>query len=64
MEKHKFTEKALECCIKPTSDCDNCPLYVKGDGDCVTIVKQNALDITRKQDKKIEALLNSIKRGE
>ena len=48
--------KALECCIKPTSDCDNCPLYVKGDGDCINIVKQGALDLINRQQAEIERL--------
>jgi hypothetical protein len=52
--KHSPSEKdiikALECCIKLTSDCDNCPLYIKGDGDCIDISKQGALDIISRKN--------------
>lgn len=48
--------KALECCIKPTSDCDNCPLYIRGDGDCIDKAKQGALDIINRQQAKNEKL--------
>ena len=46
--------KALECCMKPTSDCDNCPFYAKGDGDCVDKVKRDALDLINLQQAEIE----------
>lgn len=53
-----MTEKeimqALECCIKPTSDCDNCPYYSAGDGDCVNKVKENALDLINRQQAEID----------
>lgn len=48
--------KALKCCVKPTSDCDNCPIYIKGDGDCVDIVKQRALGIINQQKADIDKL--------
>ncbi len=48
--------KALECCIKSTSDCDNCPLHITGDGDCTDKAKQGALDIINRQQTEIEKL--------
>lgn len=52
--------KALECCIKPTSDCDNCPLYIRGDGDCIDKAKQGALDIINRQQAEIERLQKDL----
>ena len=37
--------KSLECCIKETSDCDHCPLFIPADADCFNISKAGALDI-------------------
>jgi hypothetical protein len=48
--------KALECCIKETSDCDNCPLYIPADADCINISKSGALDLINRQQADIRKL--------
>lgn len=48
--------KGLNCCVLPTTDCANCPAYVRGDGDCFDKVKQGALDIINRQKAEIEKL--------
>ena len=52
--------KALECCIKETSDCDNCPLYVPADADCINISKSGALDIINRLQAEIENLKDTL----
>lgn len=52
--------KALQCCIKSTSDCDNCPLHIRGDGDCTDKAKQGALDIINQQRTEIERLKEEL----
>ena len=47
--------KALECCIKPTSDCENCPYYKKE--ECFDMAKRDALNLINRQQAKIEALV-------
>ena len=51
--------KALECCIKPTSDCDNCPYYGYDDDlQCFDMSKRDALDLINRQQAEIERLQN------
>ena len=55
--------KALECCVKSTSDCENCPLYIPGDGDCVDFVKTRALAIINRlqaENERLESLSNRL----
>ena len=46
--------KALECCIKVISDCNNCPYY--DDDDCKNGLIGNALDLIKRKDAEIERL--------
>jgi hypothetical protein len=43
--------QALECCIKPTSDCENCPYY-KND-ECFDMAKGDALNLIVRQQAEI-----------
>ena len=53
--------KALECCIKPTSDCDNCPAHnVVDDENCFDVVKQGALNLINRQKAEIERLNKEV----
>ena len=45
-------KKALECCIKPTSDCENCPYYKKE--ECFDMAKRDALNLINRQQAEIE----------
>ena len=60
MKENKLTPeeiiKALECCIKPTRDCENCPYY-KND-ECFDMVKGDALNLIVRQQAEIERLSN------
>jgi chromosome segregation ATPase len=50
-------KKALECCIKPTSDCDNCSYYGYDDDlQCFDISKRDALDLINRQQAQLEYL--------
>lgn len=50
----KEIKKALECCIKPTSDCENCPYYKKE--ECFDMAKRDALNLINRQQAEIERL--------
>ena len=50
--------KALECCIKPTSDCENCPYYKKE--ECFDMAKRDALNLINRQQAEIENLNNFL----
>lgn len=54
--------KALGCCIKPTSDCDNCPAHnVVDDENCFDVVKQGALNLINRQQMTIESISRKAK---
>lgn len=53
--------KSLECCIKETSDCDHCPLFIPADADCFNISKAGALDIIYRLQAENERLNNCVK---
>ena len=49
--------QALECCIKPTSDCDNCTYYGYDDDlQCFDMSKRDALDLINRQQAENERL--------
>lgn len=51
--------KALECCIKPTSDCEKCPYFKKE--ECFDIAKRDALNLIVCQQAEIENYSNNTK---
>lgn len=51
-------KKALECCIKPTSDCANCPYF--GEEDCFDTAKRDALNLIVCQQAEIERLREEL----
>ena len=53
--------KALECCIKPTSDCDNCPLDVRDDDNCFDRAKQGALNIINRQQVELNNYSHNVR---
>ena len=53
--------KALECCIKETSDCDHCPLFIPADADCFNISKSGALDIIYRLQAENDRLNSCVK---
>ena len=50
--------KALECCIKPTNGCENCPYYKKE--ECFDMAKRDALNLINRQQAEIQALRENI----
>lgn len=49
--------QALECCIKLTSDCDNCPYYGYDDDlQCFDMSKRDALNLINRQQAEIESI--------
>lgn len=53
--------QALECCIKPTSDCDNCPYYGYDDDlQCFDMSKRDALELINRQQETIERLKKAV----
>lgn len=45
--------KALECCHSTKGGCKDCPLNYRRSADCVDYLEENALDLIRRQQEKI-----------
>lgn len=52
--------KALEHCMKPTGECEECPLDNLCYGNCFDIVKEEALNLINRQKAEIERLQEEI----
>lgn len=49
--------KALECCVKITTDCEKCPYWgISKVENCFDVAKQDAVDLINRQKAEIESL--------
>ena len=54
--------KALKCCIKPTSDCDNCPYYGYDDDlQCFDMSKRDVLDLINRQQFQLDNYSHNVR---
>lgn len=53
--------KALECCHSTKGGCKDCPLNYRRSADCVDYLEENALDLIRRQQEKINQFAEADK---